>query len=351
MSNRKDPDRRIMSIQGTQSEIIVAPVTPDLLSCAVVAPSRAIPDLIQDATEGLIDSPRTMAPKYFYDARGSQLFDAICNTPEYYPTRAEESLLRQYAAKIMALVQPDHIIEFGSGTSRKTRYLLDACHASGRTVTYWPFDVCEPVLRESGMALLNEYTGLSVKPLVGDYHGGLEQMPLPQGSCLYLFLGGTIGNFEPALAHLFLGELSSRMRCGDAFLMGADRVKHPDILHAAYNDAAGVTADFNLNLLHVLNRELDADFDIDSFRHQAIYNARRERIEMYLVSDSEQQVRLGALDCKIQLEPGEEILTEISRKFTVDSLLALLTDTGFTLRQHFEAEDQLYSLVLARSVQ
>ncbi|MGB5606213.1 MAG: L-histidine N(alpha)-methyltransferase [Gammaproteobacteria bacterium] len=331
--------------------MIVTPGSSDRISCLAVPPSRNIPDVIQDASDGLIETPRTMAPKYFYDARGSQLFDAICNTPEYYPTRAEESLLRRYARKIIALVQPDHIIEFGSGTSRKTRYLLDACQDAGCNVTYWPFDVCEPVLRDSGTALINEYAGLTVRPLVGDYHGGLEQMPQPQGSCLYLFLGGTIGNFEPEPAHLFLAELSSRMCSGDAFLMGADRVKHPDILHAAYNDAAGITADFNLNLLHVLNRELDADFDVDGFRHQAIYNVRRERIEMYLVSDCEQQVRLGALDCEIQLDSGEEILTEISRKFTRDSLLALLTDTGFSLRQHFEAVDQLYSLVLARSVQ
>jgi len=340
-----------MSSQGTQTGEIITSGSPSRIDCLTVLPSRDIPDVIEDASAGLIETPRTMSPKYFYDERGSQLFDAICDTPEYYPTRTEENLLRRHARKIIALVQPDHIIEFGSGTSRKTRYLLDACQEAGRNVTYWPFDVCEPVLRESGMALLNDYAGLTVRPLVGDYHGGLDQMPLPQGSCLYLFLGGTIGNFEPESANLFLAEVSSRMYSGDAFLMGADRVKHPDILHAAYNDASGITADFNMNLLHVLNRELDADFDIDGFRHRAVYNAHRERIEMYLVSDGIQHVRLGALDCEIQLDSGEEIMTEISRKFTQDSLLSLLVESGFSLRHHFEAEDQLYSLVLARSVQ
>lgn len=338
-------------MQDTQTGEIITPRSPCRIDCLTVVPSRDIPDVIQDASAGLIDPPRTMSPKYFYDERGSQLFDAICDTPEYYPTRTEEGLLRQYAQNIIALVQPDHIIEFGSGTSRKTRHLLDACQGAGRKVTYWPFDVCAPVLRESGKALMNDYAGLTVKPLVGDYHGGLDQMPSPQGSCLYLFLGGTIGNFEPEPANLFLAEVSSRMHSGDAFLMGADRVKHPEILHAAYNDADGITADFNLNLLHVLNRELDADFDIDGFRHRAIYNAYRQRIEMYLVSGGVQCVRLGALGCEIQLDPGEEILTEISRKFTRGTLVSLLEESGFSLRHHFEAEDQFYSLVLARSVQ
>jgi L-histidine N-alpha-methyltransferase len=244
-------------------------------------PSRPVPSLLQDARSGLLEPPRSMPPKYFYDDRGARLFDAICDTREYYPTRTEEALLQQHAREIIARVMPDHIIEFGSGTSRKTRHLLNACSGLDRPVTYWPFDVCEPVLRETGQALMQDYEWVHVRPLLGDYHAGLDALPVPEGNCLYLFLGGTIGNFELPGARRFLEETCNRMRAVDCLLMGVDRVKAHKVLHAAYNDAGGITAEFNLNLLEVLNRGLDADFDPDRFSHRAVYNAAREQIEMY----------------------------------------------------------------------
>ncbi|MDH3559631.1 MAG: L-histidine N(alpha)-methyltransferase [Gammaproteobacteria bacterium] len=320
----------------------------DGIDCLRVTPSRPVPGLLQDARSGLLESPRSMPPKYFYDERGAHLFDAICDTQEYYPTRTEEALLQQHAREIISLVKPDHIIEFGSGTSRKTRHLLDACAGTGRRLTYWPFDVCEPVLRETGHTLMQDYDWLNVSPLLGDYHAGLDELPVPQGSCLYLFLGGTIGNFDSPEAHRFLVDICNRMRAGDYFVMGADRVKAHAVLHAAYNDAEGITDEFNLNLLEVLNRGLDADFDPDRFSHRAVYNDAREQIEMYLVARERHQVRIGALDCDIRLQDGESILTEISRKFSVESLQEMLTEAGYTLDRHYQPDNRYYSLLLAR---
>ncbi len=318
------------------------------IECLRVEPSRLLPSLQQDARSGLLASPRSMPPKYFYDERGARLFDAICDTQEYYPTRTEEVLLQQHAREIISQVKPDHIIEFGSGTSRKTRHLLDACEGLGRRLTYWPFDVCEPVLRTTGHALMHDYDWLKVSPLLGDYHAGLDELPVPQGPCLYLFLGGTIGNFDSVSAHQFLVEICDRMRADDSLVMGADRVKAHDVLHAAYNDAEGITAEFNLNLLEVLNRGLDADFDSARFSHRAVYNATREQIEMYLVARERHQVRIDALDCNIRLQDGESILTEISRKFSDESLQAMLTEAGYTLDRHYQPDNRYYSLLLAR---
>jgi L-histidine N-alpha-methyltransferase len=311
-----------------------------------VQPVRALPGLRDEVVEGLLEPPRSLPPKYFYDDRGSRLFDAICNTPEYYPTRIEESLLAGYAADIIERVHPAHILEFGSGTARKTRHLLDACVGNGGA-TYWPFDVCEEMLLESGGQLVRDYGWLEVNVLVGDYFGGLDNLPALGGNCLYLFLGGTIGNFTEPQARQFLTELRAVMGGGDRLLLGADRVKDADVLHAAYNDRAGVTAEFNLNLLHVLNRELDADFEPGGFRHRAVFNDRASQIEMYLVSGRPQSVRLGALDCSVRFERGETILTEISRKFTPARLHSLLAETGFAVERHFEPDNGYFSLLLA----
>jgi L-histidine N-alpha-methyltransferase len=316
---------------------------PPQVSCQPVAPARAVPSLLDDARAGLLCAPRSLPPKYFYDDRGSRLFDRICDTPEYYPTRTEASLLGAHADEIMRLARPDHILEFGSGTSRKTRHLLDVQSA----LHYWPFDVCEPMLCEAGEALIDAYPGLRVTPLLGDYNAGLAQLPSPEGRRLFVFLGGTIGNFEHRHAHDFLAELRAHMRPGDALLLGADRIKDPARLHAAYNDAQGVTAEFNLNLLRVLNRELGADFRIEAFAHEARFEAERGRIEMYLVSLEDQRVRLPALDAHIDLGAGERILTEISRKFTMQGLEALLEEAGLAARRHFEPADGAFSLVLA----
>ncbi len=312
-----------------------------------IPPIRPIADIAQDAQQGLTRRPRSMPPKYFYDERGSRLFDAICATPEYYPTRTEEALLSAHAADIIAEVRPEHIVEFGSGTARKTRHLLDACARRGEPAAYWPFDVCEAVLLETGQQLVEEYQRLRVNVLIGDYLGGLQGLPSFHGGCLFLFLGGTIGNFTEAQAQGFLRELRAVMRPGDCLVLGADRVKSADVLHAAYNDSEGITAEFNLNLLRVLNRELEAEFRLEGFEHRALFNRDASQIEMYLVSSLDQWVRIGALDKTLRFAAGEEILTEISRKFTPSRLESMLSLAGLNVARHLEPENGYFSLLLA----
>jgi len=317
------------------------------LTSRKVPPIRPLADVVQDARRGLMRRPRWMPPKYFYDERGSRLFDAICDTPEYYPTRTEDALLGAHAADIIAQVQPEHIVEFGSGTARKTRHLFDACADGGRATAYWPFDVCEAMLLETGQQLVEEYRSLRVHALVGDYLDGLECLPGFPGRCLFLFLGGTIGNFSEPQAERFLREVHAAMKPGDFLMLGADRVKPTEVLHAAYNDSAGLTARFNLNLLRVLNRELGADFRPGEFRHRAIFNSHASQIEMYLVSVREQSVRVPALAETLHFGGGEEILTEISRKFTRPRLESMLHGAGFRLARHLQPDNGYFSLLLA----
>lgn len=315
--------------------------------CEFVRPARAIPSLVEDVREGLLNSPRSLPPKYFYDDKGSRLFDAICDTEEYYPTRIEDALLKRSAMDIIASLQPRHVIELGSGTARKTRRLLDACEEQLCHATYWPFDVCESMVQGSAEALMDEYDWLRVRGLVGDYHAGFEHFPDLDGRSLFVFLGSTIGNLEHAEAVKFLRELRGVMGAGDSLLMGADRVKDADVLYAAYNDNEGLTAEFNLNVLHVLNREVDADFEVNAFEHKAIFNREDSRIEMHLVSKCDQMVKLTAMEETIIFRRGESILTEISRKFTPASLEALLAEAGFRIDRHYEAENGFFSLLLA----
>lgn len=317
------------------------------LCCRVVPPARPIAGLQEDARRGLLRRPRSLPPKYFYDERGSRLFDAICDTPEYYPTRTEDALLARHAAAIVAQARPEHILELGSGTSRKTRHLLAACEGGRAAPVYWPFDVCEEMLLAAGAELAGHYEWLTVKPLLGDYCAGLRHLPCPPGRRLFVFLGGTIGNFGRDEAVSLLQELRAIMAPGDWLLLGADRVKDPAILHAAYNDAQGITAEFNRNLLHVLNRELEANFEVEAFRHEAVYNSLHARIEMYLVSARPQTVRLRALGECIGLAQGERILTEISCKFTPGAIESLLSSARLRLDTHYQPPDESFSLVLA----
>ena len=322
---------------------------PDLdARCHRVPPARAVPDLLNDVRAGLLASPRELPPKYFYDERGSILFDRICDSREYYPMRTESALLERHAADIVAAMRPRAILELGSGTSRKTRHLLDACDRLGCHARYVPFDVCREIVVDSGRTLLEHYDWLDIAPLVGDYMAGLDHLPEQESPTLFVFLGGTIGNFTPEEAGRFLADVRALMRPADRLLIGADRIKDPALLHAAYNDAGGITADFNLNVLRVLNRDLGAEFDVEGFAHYACFNPGRSRIEMYLVAMQDQQVRVPALDCDLSFAEGDEILTEISRKFTRRSLEGLLADGGFSVDTHFQADDGWFSLVLAR---
>ncbi|MCG8325969.1 MAG: L-histidine N(alpha)-methyltransferase [Thiotrichales bacterium] len=314
--------------------------------CISIKPSRDIADLYEDVKQGLLNKPRSLPPKYFYDARGSQLFDQICDTSEYYPTRTEAALLDQHGTDIIDATRPDEIIELGSGSSQKTRYLFDACEDQAHICSYAPFDVCESMLCESATIINMEYDWLQVNPMVGDYNAGLDNLPKSTGRRLFVFLGGTIGNFDRGDARRFLDELRSCMQAGDHLLLGVDRIKDSEVLNAAYNDAQGITAQFNLNVLNVINRELEADFNLSDFEHLARFNNETRQIEMYLVSRIEQTISIEHLNEKITLLQGEKILTEISCKYDTTEIESLLNECGLGIRQHYEPENRYFSLFL-----
>ncbi len=320
----------------------------DEIICRPVRPTKLAPSLLEEVAAGLFAARKQLPPKYFYDDRGSELFDRICDEPEYYPTRTEDALLKQSAKDIVGRVEPSQIIEFGSGMSRKICHLFDACSELECYPTYVPFDVCDDVLIKSGYELTRKYEWLEVAPLSGDYTAGLGNLPIGSGQNLLMFLGGTIGNFTEEQGIAFLTEIRTLMSSSDWLLLGADRVKDPDVLHAAYNDVAGVTAEFNLNLLDVLNRELGANFDRGNFEHYAFYNPDGNQIEMHLVCVDDQEVWFELLERSLIVKEGEGIRTEISRKFTRGSLEHLLGSAGFEVQSHYEASSHLYSVVLAR---
>lgn len=312
-----------------------------------VEPTQQVNGLADDVIEGFAQTPRCLPPKYFYDAEGSALFDRICELPEYYPTRSERSLLDAHADAIIHATRPDHVIELGAGTARKTVALLDACDRAGVAPVYWPFDVCPSVVESTCERMRQRYPRFGVEGLVGDYTAGLGHLPRPEGRCLYLFLGGTLGNFAPHEGQALLAELAGHMDAADHLLVGVDRVKSRATIEAAYNDGAGVTAAFNRNVLAVINRELDGDFDPDAFRHEAVFNETDSRIEMYLIAERAQTVSLGAIQREYTFAAGESILTEISRKFTPQMLATELTAAGLESQSQFVAPGDYFSLTLA----
>lgn len=283
-------------------------------------------DFGRDLAAALAAHPRSISPKYFYDSVGSQLFDRICELPEYYPTRTELGILERCAGEMAELAGPRaEIVEFGAGSLRKVRLLLEAFEAPAR---YVPIDISGDHLDEAAAGLRAEFPGLDVRPVAGDYTRRLE-LPAPPagaGRRIGFFPGSTLGNFTPEEALVFL-QGAAGVLGGGALLLGADLVKDPGLLHAAYNDSQGVTAAFNLNLLARANRELGADFELAQFAHYAFYNAPRRRIEMHLVSRERQSVRLAGR--RFELEEGESLHTENSYKFTVDGLRALARRAGF----------------------
>lgn len=313
-----------------------------------VPAGRTPTTLIEDVRHGFEQQPRQLPPKYFYDERGSELFDRICDTPEYYPTRTEADLIEAYASAIAGTVRPDHVIELGAGTSRKTDALLAACAGHGLEPCYWPYDVCEEVLHQTGERLLAKFPWLRVHALIGDYTAGLDHLPRPAGRCLYVFLGGTLGNFEPEPARVLLSGIRHHMEAGDALLLGTDRVKDRATLEAAYNDASGISAEFNRNVLHVINRELDADFDPEAFTHEAVFNEAASRMEMYLRARAPQSARVRALDRLYRFAEGERLFTEISRKFTTESLRSELAEGGLVLEDEWLDPKRYFSLSLSR---
>lgn len=302
--------------------------------------------LARDAREGLTRFPKMLPPKYFYDDHGSRLFDAICDLPEYYPTRTEYALLERIAGPIVRETRPSHLVELGSGASRKTRVLLDALCAQRPDACYVPIDVSEAMLRRSAAALRADYPELRIHGIVGDYDHHLRHSP-PAQRRLVAFLGSTIGNFTPLQAVSFLRALGGQMARGDHLLVGLDLVKPIPVLEAAYNDAAGVTAEFNRNVLRVLNRELAADFDLERFDHVAFFNGEEEQIEMHLGARDSHRVYLRGLDLKVDFARGETIRTEISRKFRPETAQAMLAQGGFALQAWFPSPDGYFALALA----
>ncbi|MCP9275718.1 L-histidine N(alpha)-methyltransferase [Mycolicibacterium arenosum] len=311
-----------------------------------LAADSAATALRTDVRDGLTSTPKSLPPKWFYDAAGSDLFDQITRLPEYYPTRAEAEILRTRAADIAAASGADTLVELGSGTSEKTRNLLDALRDAGALRRFIPFDVDASVLTAASSAIASEYQGVEIDAVCGDFEEHLGKISMV-GTRLIAFLGSTIGNLTPGPRAEFLAALADTMQPGDTLLLGTDLVKDTGRLVRAYDDAAGVTAHFNKNVLAVVNRELDADFDIDAFDHVARWNADEERIEMWLRASSPQQVRIGGLDLRVDFGAGEEMLTEVSCKFRPEGVEAELAAAGLRRTQWWTDEAGDFGLSLA----
>ncbi|WP_335937409.1 L-histidine N(alpha)-methyltransferase [Streptomyces sp. PTD5-9] len=299
-----------------------------------------------DVLHGLTRRPKTLPPKWFYDARGSELFEEITRLPEYYPTRAEREILIDRADEIARVSGARTLVELGSGSSDKTRHLLDALAALH---SYVPVDVSESALRGAADALLAQRPGLSVHALVADFTGGLA-LPGTPGPRLVAFLGGTIGNLLPDERSAFLGSVRSLLSPGDALLLGTDLVKDEKVLVAAYDDAAGVTAEFDKNVLRVINRELGADFDPADFEHVALWDPEREWIEMRLRAREALTVKIPGLDLVVPFEAGEEVRTEVSAKFREKGVRAELAGAGLRLDQWWTDSGERFALSLATAV-
>jgi L-histidine Nalpha-methyltransferase len=296
-----------------------------------------------DVLEGLNHTPRTLPPKWFYDARGSELFEQITALPEYYPTRAEREILVARAGEIGAVTGARTLVELGSGSSEKTRYVIDALDGLH---TYVTVDVSESALAQAGQALVEERPGLNVHALIADFTGGLT-LPDTPGPRLVAFLGGTIGNLLPVERASFLASVRALLSPGDALLLGTDLVKDERVLVDAYDDAAGVTAAFNKNVLSVINRELGADFDPGAFDHVALWDARNEWIEMRLRSRTAQTVKVPALDLAVGFTAGEEMRTEVSAKFRTEGVRAELAAAGLDMTHWWTDEEGRFALSLS----
>jgi len=299
-----------------------------------------------DAIKGLRATAKSIPPVWFYDEHGSQLFEQITALPEYYPTRAERALLEAHAPAIAELSKADTLVELGAGACEKTRVLLGALQQLGVLARYVPFDVSDEFLRDAASTLSEEYEGLAVHLVIGDFTEHLTAIPT-EGRRLVAFLGGTIGNFDPARRARFLFDLNCTMSSEDSLLLGTDLVKDRGRLVAAYDDAAGVTAQFNKNVLHVLNTQLGGDFDPDLFRHVAIWNEDEQWIEMRLRANEATEVTLREAGISVRFDQGEDLLTEISAKFTPQRVEKELSAAGFVVDSMWGADEGEFLLTLA----
>jgi len=301
-----------------------------------------------DVRAGLTDSPKWLTPKWFYDAVGSDLFEEITRLPEYYPTRAEREILADRSAEIAALTEAKTLVELGSGASEKTRHLLGALREQGSLAAFIPLDVSASALAASAAEIVADYPGLQVQGIVGDFTRHLDSIPGHSGR-MVAFLGGTIGNLLPDERAELLGDLRGVLEPGEWLLLGTDLVKDPAVLVPAYDDAAGVTAAFNRNVLTVINRELGADFVPADFAHVALWNPQEERIEMRLRATRPMRVRVDELDLDIAFAEGEDLLTEVSSKFRRERVAQELADAGFALRHWWTDQAGLFGVSLAQA--
>jgi L-histidine Nalpha-methyltransferase len=304
--------------------------------------------LADDVLAGLTRPFKELPPKHLYDSRGAALFDQICELPEYYPTRTERAILERVAESLIAETGASELVELGSGSAAKTRLLLDAMAAAGTPDRYVAVDVTERVVRESAAELTREYPGLHVHGLIADFERHLDRLPAAKGPRLLAFLGGTIGNFAPTSRRRFLRTIAGLLSSEDYLLLGTDLVKDRATLEAAYDDADGITAEFNRNILHVINRELGANFDPAGFDHVARFDAEHEWIEMRLRAREAQQVVIPAIALTVGFAAGEELRTEISAKFTRERVAAELAAAGLTLAAWHTDENDWFALSLAR---
>jgi len=303
-----------------------------------------------DVRAGLTKPFKELSPRYFYDDRGSQLFEQITRLPEYYPTRCEREILQSDSAAICeAANSPATLIELGSGSAEKTRVLLDAMRGAGCLETYCPVDISEEITREAAEGIASEYGGISVRGLVCDFELDLERIPVAAPRVIAL-LGGTIGNFAPQQRAGFLRRVANLLGPEDSFLLGTDLVKDRATLESAYNDAAGVTAEFNKNVLEVLNRRLGADFDLDAFEHVARWDPENLWVDIRLRSLANQVVNVASLDMQVAFSAGEEMRTEISTKFARSGLEGIYAEAGLELTDWWMDPEGLYALSLARSL-
>ena len=312
-------------------------------------PGGPLSGMAADVRAGLTSPFKELSPRYFYDERGSELFEQITELEEYYPTRCERAILESRASEICAAAnQPASLIELGSGSARKTRVLLDAMQCANCLETYCPVDISEEITRDTAEKIAAEYDGIKVRGLVCDFEFDLERIPV-EGPRVIALLGGTVGNFAPHQRAAFLRRICNLLGPEDSFLLGTDLVKDPAMLEAAYNDSSGITAEFNKNVLAVLNRELKADFEIDAFEHVARWDPENLWVDIRLRSLANQVVNVEALDMLVPFGAGEEMRTEISTKFLRPGLEGIYREAGLELTDWWTDPDGLYALSLGRA--
>ena len=307
-------------------------------------------DLAEDVRKGLTSNPKVLNPKYFYDEKGSKLFDEITRLPEYYPTRTETKILARESERLIAEYRPEAIFELGSGSATKTNMILEPMMKMGLLKGIGLLDFNEEFLRESSLNFQINYPNVEIMSVVGDFGKELLFESFEHSPTLYLILGSTIGNMNYRKSIKFLKRVAEKMHASDYFLLGSDLIKDEKILYAAYNDSQGVTAEFNRNILKVINDKLGADFDPALFVHEAVYNQSKHRIEMYLISSSYQKIYIKDLDLEIEFESGDKICTEISRKYDRQQVKAMLEEAGMEIIEWLTDEDSLYALSLSKLI-